>query len=384
MKRFWMAVTLLLTAGVLGACSNLGFNDSSESTASSGTKTATYQTTGTVDSGMYQGVIKNGRYQTSKTRGLATSTNTQSGTYNIKSMENGLLDLAKKQFSTSKYVFQEGQLITEATAENWLGRKSKDNANGLNPASNGKLDEDTRAPIYLQTLLEQDFMTQSGSKLQLGGIAIALGMNEYDYYQKVKYGATYTTHISDAKLVSEGESMAAEIVARLRRLSGVGKNVPILVTLYKNAGSDALVGGTFFRSVLSTSGSDLGKWSTIDQQNETLPTVNNAKPIDSNVSTDFSDFSEQIENFFPTLAGVTAQAHYEDGSLAGLNISINTQFYSETEIMSFTQYVATTAQKYLPDGAKIEITIASTAGTQALITREAGAKGFYTHVFGSY
>ncbi|MFD1464308.1 CamS family sex pheromone protein, partial [Paenibacillus farraposensis] len=143
-------------------------------------------------------------------------------------------------------------------------------------------------------------------------------------------------------------------------------------------------GGTFFRSVLSTSGSDLGKWSTIDQQNETLPTVNNAKPLDSNVSTDFSDFSEQIENFFPTLAGVTAQAHYQDGSLAGLNISINTQFYSETEIMSFTQYVATTAQKYLPDGAKIEITIASTAGTQALITREAGAKGFYTHVFGSY
>ena len=67
-----------------------------------------------------------------------------------------------------------------------------------------------------------------------------------------------------------------------------------------------------------------------------------------------------------------------------MNITINTQFYSETEIKSFTQYLVTAANKYLPSEAAIEITVQSTDGTQAFVARKAGEKSFYSHVFGSY
>lgn len=386
MKRI-LSVGLLIAATLtLAACGNLDFSsDNSSSGATSGTTTSTYTTTGTVDDSMYQGVIKNGRYQTSSARGLQLTENTQGdNTYNIKSMESGLQTLAKKRFSTSKYVFQEGQLISTATAKSWLARQTKNSTTGLNPVDNGKTGENTRNPIYLQTILEQDYMLQSGKNLKYGGIAIALGMNKYDYYTKVDYGATYTTTISNAKLESEGKAMAAKVVERIRKMKGVSNTTPIIIGLYQNAAQDALVGGTYFDYVVSTNGTTLKSWQTINQQNQVLPTVDNQKAVNSTVSTDFTNFQDKIENFFPTLAGVTAQTHYESGNLTGMNITINTQFYGLTEIQSFTQLVATTAQKYLPSGVKIEITIQGTSGIQAFVARETGEKSYYTHVFGSY
>ncbi|MCI1893905.1 MAG: CamS family sex pheromone protein [Lactobacillus sp.] len=382
MKKALTAALILVAAISLAACGKLSFDSGSGSSTSGSSKG--YTTTGTVDSGMYEGVIQNGRYKTSSARGLQLSTNQQGGnSFNIKSMENGLQDIAKKQFSTSKYVFEEGQLISTSTAKKWLARKS-DDSQGLNPKDNGKTGETERNPMYLETMVEQDYMTQSGSDMSLGGVAIALGMNADDYYQKEKYGATYTTHISDADMTTQGKAMAKEVVARVRKMSGVNNDTPIVIALYKLAGSDSLVGGTYFDYVVSKSGTDVADWTPVNQQNEVLPTVDNKKPINKTVSTDFDNFTTNVENFFPTLAGVTAQAHYSDNALTGLNITINTQFYGATELNSFTQYVANAASKYLPSGVKIEITIQSTQGIQAFVSRESSSKDFYTHVFGSY
>ncbi|MFD1483649.1 CamS family sex pheromone protein [Lacticaseibacillus baoqingensis] len=384
MKKLLAAGVMLALVVTLAGCGKLSFS-SDATDSSSGTATSKYQTTGTVDSSMYQGVIKNGRYQTSSARGLTITTNTQgSNTYNIKSMESGLKSISMTHFSTSKYDLEEGQLISTATAENWLARQSSSNPDGLNPAKGSGADYQTKRPEYLATLLEQDYMVANGNSLKLGGISIALGMNEYYYYQKKAYGATYSTHIDTPTLNKAGRAMAAKVVARLRKMKGVSNDTPIVVALYKNADQDALVGGTFFSSVTSKSGTQLGDWKTINEQNQVLPVVENEKALNTTVANDFSNFSDQIENFFPTLAGVTAQTHYESGQLTGMNITVNTQFYGQTEIESFTQYVASSAQKYLPSGSKIEITIQSTSGIQAFVARESGEKSFYTHVFGSY
>lgn len=401
MKKFKAVAALVALAAVLAGCGKLNFSSDSNSTTTSGSGTSTskYQTTGSVDSSMYQGVIQNGTYKTSSARGLTISTNTQgANTYNIKSMESGLQSISMQHFSTNKYSFEEGQLLSTATAKSWLMRQASsedstgtEGPDGLNPSKykNGKsgtvlTNYQTAAPEYLATILEQDYMQTSGNSMKLGGISIALGMNQYYYYQKQTYGATYSTKISDADLEKHGKEMAATVVKRIRKMSGVSSTTPIVVALYKNADQDALVGGTFFASVTSDSGDNLGSWKSINQKNQVLPVVENEKAVDSTVSNDFSNFSDTIENFFPTLAGVTAQTHYESGQLTGMNITINTQFYGQTEIESFTQYVATTAEKDLPSGAKIEIQIQSTGGIQAFIARESGEKSFYTHVFGSY
>ena len=70
--------------------------------------------------------------------------------------------------------------------------------------------------------------------------------------------------------------------------------------------------------------------------------------------------------------------------MEGMSVSITTQFYSETEINSFTQFVSTQAEKYLPSGVNIDITIKSTDEVQSFLSRSAKEKTFSSHVFSSY
>ncbi|ANK63467.1 CamS family sex pheromone protein [Loigolactobacillus backii] len=380
MKRAKAFLVLFGSLIFLAGCGNL---QSSGLGSGSGTKSkSSVQTTGQVSDSDYQGVVRNGKYLTSKSRGLSEDQNTNG--YNLKSFESGLLTVSKKQFPTNKYVFQEGQYLNKTTVTNWLARKSKDNPDGLNPASNGQTDANKRNPIYLQQLEEQDYMTQSGSKLSLGGVTIGLGMNQIDYYTKKQYGPTYQTKISNAQMVAEAKKMANEVVKRMRAKSGMSK-VPITIALYEQAPNDSLVGGTFFANGTSKNGSKtISSWNSMNQKNYTLPAVSGAKSGNSSDSDAFDNFKTQIQSFFPNLSGVTAQTHYNNGTLAGMNVSINTQFYSQTEIMSFTQFIATEAEHYLPSNVPIQVTISSSEGIQSFVARDSGQKSFYTHVFGSY
>ena len=382
-KRIRTAGLVVVVAMALAACGNLknsSFGSNSTSTTTTGSKTTT--TTGSTDSEFYQGVIKNGRYTTSKSRGVVVAQN--DNVMNLKSFETGLLDVSKKQFSTSKYVYQEGQYLSTSTVQNWLGRKSKDNAEGLNPVNNGKKDADTRNPIYLQQLEEQDYMIQSGSKLSLGGVTVGLGMNSVDYYTKVQYGATYETNISDTVLTAQGKKMANTVLQRLRQKSAL-KSVPIVLALYKQSSNDSLVGGNMIAYAVSKNGSTtITDWKPLNWKNYVFPATSesNNSGANSNDESDFSSFKSHVQNFFPNLSGVTANAHYKDKSLSKLSVNITTKFYSETEIISFTQYLATAAKRYLPSGVPVEITVKSANGdVQSFLARTAKGSSYYTHVF---
>ncbi|MFC6201138.1 CamS family sex pheromone protein [Lactiplantibacillus nangangensis] len=382
-KRIRTAGLVVVVAMALAACGNLknsSFGSNSTSTTTTGSKTTT--TTGSTDSEFYQGVIKNGRYTTSKSRGVVVAQN--DNVMNLKSFETGLLDVSKKQFSTSKYVYQEGQYLSTSTVQNWLGRKSKDNAEGLNPVNNGKKDADTRNPIYLQQLEEQDYMIQSGSKLSLGGVTVGLGMNSVDYYTKVQYGATYETNISDTVLTAQGKKMANTVLQRLRQKSAL-KSVPIVLALYKQSSNDSLVGGNMIAYAVSKNGSTtITDWKPLNWKNYVFPATSESKNsgANSNDESDFSSFKSHVQNFFPNLSGVTANAHYKDKSLSKLSVNITTKFYSETEIISFTQYLATAAKRYLPSGVPVEITVKSANGdVQSFLARTAKGSSYYTHVF---
>ncbi|WP_412990447.1 CamS family sex pheromone protein [Pediococcus siamensis] len=368
---------------LLAACSKSTSNSSSNSSSATATssKSGSYQVTGQTNSSQYAGVIKNGKYLTSKARGVTANQN--SNLMNLKSFETGLQDISKKQFSTTKYVFQEGQYLSSSTVENWLGRKSKSNPEGLNPASNGSTDPDKRNPIYLQSVEEQDYVQKSGSKLKISGVTIGLAMNSVDYYRKTTYGAQYQTNISDATLEKQGKAMAKEVLTRLRKKAAL-KNVPIVIAIYKQASNDSLIGGKFI-SYSVNNGNSISKWKALDIQNVVFPLKTGESAPNSNDADAFSNFKSEVESFFPNLSGVTAQAQYKDGSLQGMNVSITTQFYSETEIRSFTQFLADQAEKYLPSNVKIDITVSSTAdGVQSFLSRSSSAKSFSTHVFGSY
>ncbi|WP_404826479.1 CamS family sex pheromone protein [Pediococcus ethanolidurans] len=383
LKKSLLGVAVIFSAMILASCgsSSNQSSSSSSSTKTTSSKSGSYQVTGQTNNSQYAGVIKNGKYLTSKSRGVTASQN--SNLLNLKSFETGLQDISKTQFSTSKYIFQEGQYLSKSTVENWIGRKSKSNSEGLNPTSNGSTSPTKRNPIYLQSLEEQDYVQKSGSKLKLSGVTIGLAMNSVDYYRKTTYGAQYQTDISDATLEKEGKAMAKEVLTRLRKNSAL-KNVPIVIAIYKQASNDSLIGGNFV-SYSVNNGNSISKWKAMNIQNVVFPLKTGESAPNSNDADAFSNFKSEVESFFPNLSGVTAQAQYKNGSLQGMNVSITTQFYSETEISSFTQFLADQAEKYLPSGVKTDITVSSTTdGVQSFLNRSSTAKSFKTHVFGSY
>ena len=383
MKRKGLVILMTSFVLLIAGCGNL------KSTGSGTSQTTTsnnkgVQTTGETGESNYTGVIEDGNYKTSAARGLTVSQT--DNVLNVKSMETGLTTISKNQFSTDKYLLQEGQYLKSSTIKKWLARKSKSNPTGLNPAANDSTEADKRVPLYLQQVLEQDYVTQTDNDkgVKLGGISIALGMNSVDYYQKEQYGAEYKTQISDADLLAQGKRMANLVLKRLRQDDDL-KNVPVVIALYKQASKDSLVGGTYVASSVNKAGTTkVSDWQSLNEKNQVLPTVGSEKAINSGDSDAFSNFKTQVQGFFPNLAGVVAQTHYKDNQLQGMKITINTQFYGETEITSFTQYVSQAAGHYLPSNIPIEITIQSTQGIQAFVARETSSKIFYTHVFGNY
>lgn len=368
-------------------------NSSSVSNSNSGKTTTTatkssskkgIQITEKNNNSSYQTVIKNGRYLTSKARGVSATQ--QNNTYDQVSFENGLQDFAKEHFSTSKYIFQEGQYLTTDTANNWLDRKSDSNPTGLNPVDNGKTDS-SRNPIYLQTIEEQDFMTKEGSNLKLNGIVLGLAMNTQDVYQKEQYGASYTQDINSADRIQKGKEMASEIVQRYRKMSGISNDIPIYVAMYAQSKDDSLAGGNFYSWNVSKSGNTLGNWTDINDQTVVLPMqigTGDEKSVATKLNTSFTNFSDNIQSFFPNLSSVTGQASYEGNNLKGLIVDVSTQFYSATEIESFANYIAQSAPNYLPKGVPVKIKIEASTGMQAYLIQGANDSKYKVTILGSY
>ncbi|WP_211331268.1 CamS family sex pheromone protein [Companilactobacillus insicii] len=374
MKKFVKATALLLMCSLLlTACGNL--QDSSLSSGSGNSGKSTVQTASSSDSSSYDVLMSNGKYKTSSISGVTAADNNNQ--FNSRSFESGLLNLSKKEFSTNSYVFQEGQVLTSSVVTDWLGRKSDKNPDGLNPKSNGSTSPTKREPMYFQQMLEEDYLQKQNGKYKLAGMSIGIAMNKIDYYQKKQYGATYKTTISKEDQKSQGERIAKEVVKRLRKINKVG-NIPIVVGIYSVAPQDTLVGGTYFQYSVSKSG-DLGSWKELNYRNQVLPTVNNESAINSGDSDAFSNFKDNIQDYFPNIAGVTAQAHYDGTSLKSMDITVNTQFDGLAQITSFTQFVQQSASKYLPSDADLDINIQTVDKQQSVVTRTDGK--FFSHIY---
>lgn len=368
MKRKLVSLSLVVSLGLLlTACGN---SKNKQMTTLSNGGNNTYRT-----------VVVNGKYRVSKSRGV--NANNGNSVTSLKSFDSGLMNVAKQEFAPKTYIFQEGQYLSSHTINQWLARRSAKHQQGLNPAKGSKNDP---KPEYIQQIEEQDFMTQAGNQLALRGMVIGIAVNSEYRYQKQADGPTYTKTIDPEEAQQAGKEAAAKILRRLRQRKAT-QQIPIVFAIYQQAGNESLVGGIFV-AYTRAEGKQIQRWKALDYQTKLLPEVENTstpanKKDDDNQN--FTNFRDRIQNFFPNLSGVTAQAQYYNGNLSGLNITISTQFYSESEIQSFTQYVERQAKKYLPSGVPIEIKIQTTDNDiQAVVYRDGNSDNYNRHVFSAY
>ncbi|MBS4456747.1 CamS family sex pheromone protein [Tuanshanicoccus lijuaniae] len=402
-KKWIKATTYCSIVALLSGClSNLDkeVNDKSKSAD----QVAVQSTANQLSNDFYRAVITDGRYQ----MGISASSNTNlSSPGNVLAFEEGLMRISKGVFPTDQYFLREGQIIDEETMTSWLSRESEDNPEGLNPSlarneretqnqDSGEEKEETTegeqsqtrdnsqvivdstsTPIYLTQIMEKNLMVETEKGYALAGIVIGLAMNSvYEYTDSE--GVRYEQEISLGEMRERARAYANIIVGRLRNTEAL-RSIPIVVGLFRQSGSKDIVGGTYVMHGISREGNYVSDWTEQNEYRVALPMANSS---DLNGQyTYFNNFMNQVKDFFPHLNGITGDALYIDNALASLNIKIVTQFYQQTEITALAQHVTDVANKQLPEGVPIEISIVSAHGAEALISRKADETQFKAHIY---
>ena len=364
----------LLALFVLTACSNTQIQpgQDQENTDNPGQEENVPSFYGT-SGHYYRPIIRDGAYRPSQSRGITQRLNS---TINIKAFESGLMSLASQHFSTDKHFFEEGQYISSETVSAWVRRESSDNPQGLNPVDNGEAEAEMRSPIYLESVLEQDYYVETENGMQLAGMMIGLAMNSVDYYQAEQYGPILSQEIPDEDIRNQSQEMINQILDEIREVDEL-HDIPIVFAIFKQSPRDNLAGGNYVSQTVSASGNELGEYENLNYSKLVFPLEGEGTAV----ATNFEAFKSEVEQFFPNLSGVTGIGSYKGDQIESLRVDITTQFYGEAEMIAFAQYVEVAAQNHLPINILVEITIDSMDDVEAFLYTNGESSQYFSHVF---
>ncbi|MGX6962570.1 CamS family sex pheromone protein [Vagococcus xieshaowenii] len=360
MKKYMVSM-LALSVLVLSACGNL--EESGGKVTTKKTTNDKVVTTGTVSDDSYQALLIDGTYKTSVARTMAA--NRLNSNYNLENFDRGLIELSKESFKTKDYYLQEGQYLTSEDLKSWLSRETSTNKLGLNPKSE-------KEPLVLQQIIEKNFLAMDSQKL--GGISLGIALNSVDY------STDPATEISDEVIQTQGKKIAAQVIKRVRAIEGVGKNTPIKIGLFKQASKTSVAGGTYFATATSKKGDKLDDWTEVNESYISLAT-DSSQSLDDGLETKYTDFKRNVQGFFPNLSGFSGTAYYRNDELQQLSIVIESNYYSVSELESFTQFVGSSLSSIFKIEAGVTVQINQLNNTKAVVIKPTGESEITAQVF---
>lgn len=338
-------------------------------------------------------------FKESQARGLTQEN--MANTYNGEDFETGLLNISKQVFPTDDYLYQDGQFLDKKTIQAYLEpkltkseldemsdkekeeRKATENL-GLNPSVHGETDEEKIAknsPQVLSNILEQNFYDNgdtSGKKLK--GMTIGLAMNQVYYYQKEKYGETFSVDLDKKKVEKQGQEMAEEMLSRLRENEKL-KDIPITFAIYMQSGKDQITPGAFVSYATSEeNGEALKEWNTVNEQTVLVPS-GEAADLNEQFNSNFRDFNHSLQSYFTNFTQAVGKAKFKDKKLQSLTVDLPIDYYSKAELIGITQYVTQLAEKDFGDVEEYEIHIKDGNESRALITKTKDDKEPKVHIY---
>lgn len=338
-------------------------------------------------------------FKESQARGLTQEN--MANTYNGEDFETGLLNISKQVFPTDDYLYQDGQFLDKKTIQAYLEpkltkseldemsdkekeeRKATENL-GLNPSVHGETDEEKIAknsPQVLSNILEQNFYDNgdtSGKKLK--GMTIGLAMNQVYYYQKEKYGETFSVDLDKKKVEKQGQEMAEEMLSRLRENEKL-KDIPITFAIYMQSGKDQITPGAFVSYATSEeNGEALKEWNTVNEQTVLVPS-GEAADLNEQFNSNFRDFNHSLQSYFTNFTQAVGKAKFKDKKLQSLTVDLPIDYYGKAELIGITQYVTQLAEKDFGDVEEYEIHIKDGNESRALITKTKDDKEPKVHIY---
>ncbi|KGI84313.1 MULTISPECIES: CamS family sex pheromone protein [Exiguobacterium] len=346
MKWKQLIIPALAATVFLGGCS-MKIPMGEEEVTPTGEETAAEGVTEAIQArdSYYQMVIP---FKPAAARGLAQRQ--VSSSLELEEVELGLMRHSTGAFKPENYAYQEGQLLTSEDVSRLLGRKDKTSEGlvPLNPAyANGTaevaedqfVEENKKSPLYLASLVEQNYMTKTDNGYQLGGVSFALILNREYVFQAPNFGPTYTEKLDEKKVIAEGERMANELVAQLRKREDF-KDLDINVALYMKASQGSPTPGNYVKSAFVGTAGEVtaSDWKDVDETYYYFPSAKATTEVRDDAQK-FSLFSDRIADVFPDFSGMIGKGFYQNGELSRIEIDIPIQFYSRAELVGFTQHV---------------------------------------------
>lgn len=346
MKWKQLVIPTIASALLLSGCS-MKIPMGEEEATPTGDETAAEGVTQAIEArdSYYQMVIP---FKPAAARGLAQRQ--VSSSLELEEVELGLMRHSTDAFDPEKFAYQEGQLLNAEDVSRLLARKDKSNEGltPLNPAyADGKaeveddkfVDANKKSPLYLASIVEQNYMTKEDSGYQVGGVSFALILNREYVFQAPNYGPTYTVKLDQKKVIAEGERMANELVSQLRKREDF-KNLDINVALYMKSTQGSPTPGNYIKSAFVGTADQVksGDWKAIDEKYYYFPSTSATSDVREDAQK-FTLFSDRIADLFPDYSGMIGKGFYQNGDLSRMEIDIPIQFYSRAELVGFTQHV---------------------------------------------
>src|SRR5699024_5447857 len=93
------------------------------------------------------------------------------------------------------------------------------------------------------------------------------------------------------------------------------------------------------------------------------------------------ELGEEIDTYFPNYVGYIGEGFYENNELKKMTIEIPIEFYGESEVIGFTQYLYSLVVNLFPDNYDVDVKIQSYERMESFIYKEAESDETVIHIF---
>lgn len=342
----------------------------------------------------YRMILTESSPKVSTARGVTT--NQMGNRLDIDEFERGLRRHSKEYFDPEQYFFQPGQYLEYDTLISWLSRGGQikmsedekeeadpiDLEDGLNPELNEDeaSEEDFREnPKYISNIIEQNYLVRKDENVvELSGVTIGISLRTV--YKFTAEGRSYYEDHSTEELLQKGKEYADEILKRMRNREEL-RDVPVVFALYEEEEASSKVPGTFLsKAYVGGSAKSISNWDSLNEKHVLFPS-SEAEENHFDDSQIFSDFRNEVSDYFPNFVGMIGNGFYVNDNLRDVSIEIPIQFQSESEVVGFTQYVYSLVNEMFPDHYNVQVNIHSMDEPKSLIVRRAGEQEAFVHVY---
>jgi protein involved in sex pheromone biosynthesis len=289
------------------------------------------------------------------------------GSFDILEIGSQLIEKSKSHFSINDYILQEGQIINNDRLLSLVRRESPTNPQGLNPPAGSEFDIGNQIvlvdPILVADVVEINFMQTQSSGLVLGGIAVAIVLNQV---QRIETATSVTTYeIDETRLYEYASDVGRKLESYLRTLNTVGE-IPIYIGLYTTKRVDSMVAGGFIGDGYFVSRS--GQFQRNNERWLIFPS-NEVSSLDPVMSSSFNGLKQSLQQLLPESIGVIGKGRYIDDNLSYLKIDVQLVAKTFMEVKATTQLAASIIEGFENPQVHILVEIMSLNKTLAIIER---------------